>query len=272
MTHTKTFIAVALLALAAGGAQAARLQLVDGTASAYGSSQTLVNAADGDSLAFDGTADDLSGLAELLAFGADSHGGTLPNSGLAFSSDWLRLATLDASGAVTRFQATGSTTLSFDGSAALFDALEMGSVGLQADLLVASDGEADGTAVQVRLQLSAESLFDSSLAGAEDTPTFNLLVLDAGFNTLASYNGVALNGSEKRDLSFQSAVGQTLSLQLAYDNALGIGNAMLGGMQTVSSSALLEGTLSVSAVPEPQSIALLLAGLGMVGAAVRRRR
>jgi len=147
----------------------------------------------------------------------------------------------------------------------------LASVGLTVDLLVASDGEADGTAVDVRLQLRAESLRTSTLAGADDTPTFSLLVQDAGFNTLASYNGVALNGSDTLALTFSSAVGQTLSLSLVYNNALGIGNLALSGVQTVESSALLGGTLSVTAVPEPQTMALLLAGLGIVAAAARRR-
>lgn len=272
MTFFKTSMAAALLALAAGATQAAYLQLVEATATAFGSSQTLVTAANGDSLAFNGVADKLSGLAEVLAFGADTHAGTLPASGLVFGSEWVRQATLDASGAVTRFQATGATALSFNGTANLSGALEQASIGLSADLLVASDGEAAGTAVQVRLQLGAESLFSSTLAGAEDTPTFDLLVMDASFNTLASYNGLALNGSETLDLSFGSAVGQTLSLSLVHGNALSIGNEALDGMQTVSSSALLDGSLSVTAVPEPQSLALLLAGLGVVAAAARRRR
>lgn len=272
MNILKTSIATALLVLASSGAQAARLQLVDGSASASGSSQTLVNAADGSSLAFDGTVDNLSGLAEVLAFGAGAHAGTLAAGGLAFGSEWVRQASLDASAAVTRLQATGSTALRLDGTADLNDLLEQASVGLGADLLVASDGEAAGTAVQVRLQLDATSLFTSTLAGADDTPSFSLLVLDAGFNPLASYNGVARNGSDTLDLSFSSAVGQTLSLSLVYANALGIGNMALSGVQTLSSSALLDATLSVTAVPEPQSLALLLAGLGIVAAVVRRRR
>lgn len=269
MNPIKTALATALLALLASGAQAAHLQLVD--ASAFGSSQTLVQGADGSALDFSGTVDGLPGLAEVLAFGADRHAGALAG-GPAFGSDWVRLATLDASGAVTRFQASGSTALVFDGTGALGGAVEAATVGLDAGLRVASDGEAAGSAVRVRLQLSAESLFTSSLAGAEDSPTFNLLVLDSGFNPLVSYNGLALNGRDTLDVSFDSAVGQTLSLSLVYANALSLGNAALSGVQRVESSALLDGTLSVSAVPEPQSIALLLAGLGVVGAAVRRRR
>jgi PEP-CTERM motif len=272
MNVFKISSAAVLLALATCGAQAARLQLVDGTASTFGNSLTQLGDAGGNSLSFSGAADDLSGLAEVFAFGAASHGGTLPISGLAFTSDWVRQATLDASGAVTRFQATGSTSLGFSGTADLSEAIEQASVGLGADLLVASEGEAEGTPVQVRLQLSANSLFNSTLAGADDTPTFNLLVLDATFSPLASYNGLALNSSNTLDVSFASAVGQTLSFSLSYANTLGIGNSALAGMHTVSSSALLDGMLSVAAVPEPRSLALLLAGLGVVATVAGRRK
>lgn len=272
MNILKTSMAAALLALTAAGAQAAHLQLVDGSATVSGSSQTLLSTTDGENLSFSGSADNLSGLAEVLAFGGAADTGSLPVSGLNFGNEWVRLASLDASGAVTAFQATGSSTLSFNGTAALGDVVEATSTGLTADLLVASDGEAAGTAVTVRLQLSAESLFASSVAGAEDTPTFNLLVLDGAFNTLASYNGVALNGSDALDVSFGSAVGQTLSFSLSYANTLSVGNVALSGLNTVESSALLDGTLTVTAVPEPQSVALLLAGLAVVAGAARRRR
>lgn len=269
MQFIKTSLATALLALAAAASQAAQLQLVSGAA--FGSSSTTLAMADGDTALFSGGVDNLSGLSEVLAFGSDVHAATLPTSGLLFSSEWARLATLDASGAVTRFSASGSSAIGFDGTAELADLSEAASVGLTADLRVAGDGEADGTPVTVRLQLSAQSLFDGSLAGADDTPTVNLLVQDAAFNTLASWNGVALNGSDSVDLRFSAQVGQTLSFALQLDNTLGLGNAALGGMQTIASSTLVEGTLSVTAVPEPQTLALLLAGLGVVAGAVRRR-
>lgn len=265
----KTSLAAALLALAAGASQAAHLQLAAG--SGFGASSTALSMIDGDGAGFTGTVDDLSGAAEVLAFGSDGHAAILPTSGLLFSSEWARLATLDASGAVTLFSASGSSAIGFDGTAQLADLSEASTVALAADLLVAGDGEADGTPVTVRLQLSAESLFDSSIAGAGDTPTINLLVQDAAFNTLASWNGVALNGSDSADLSFGAQVGQTLSFSLQLDNSLSAGNAALAGMQTIASSTLVEGTLSVTAVPEPQTMALLLAGLGVVAGAARRR-
>ncbi|MFX9665008.1 FxDxF family PEP-CTERM protein [Acinetobacter baumannii] len=40
----------------------------------------------------------------------------------------------------------------------------------------------------------------------------------------------------------------------------------------IESTALVSGALSVTPVPEPETYALLLAGLGLIGAAARRRR
>lgn len=269
MQFFKTSLAAAVLALAAGASQAAQLQLVSGMAS--GNSSTVLSMADGDSARFSGTVADDTGLAEVLGFGSAVNAATLPTSGLQLGSEWARLATLDASSAVTRFSASGSSAISLAGAGQLADLTEASSIALAADLRVAGDGEADGTLVTVRLQLAADSLFSSSVADAADTPTINLLVQDAAFNTLASWNGLALNSSDSADLSFSARVGQTLSFSLQLDNTLGAGNAALSGLQTITSSTLVEGTLSVTAVPEPQTIALLLAGLGVVAGAARRR-
>ncbi|MCY4743678.1 PEP-CTERM sorting domain-containing protein [Pelomonas sp. UHG3] len=267
----KPLLGAALLALSAAGAQAANLQLL--SASTSGSNQTVVSTQAGESIVFTGNADDLSGLTEVLAFGAGNFAGSpAPVNGAGISNEWFRMATLDASGAVTRFQATGSSALNVYGPLDLGGLTESADIGLSADLLVASDGEAVGTAVTVRLQLSAESLFSATVAGSTDTPTFNLLVLDAANTPLASYNGLTLNGRDTLDLSFSSAVGQTLSFSLSYANVLDVAPGVLGLPNSAESSALLQGSLTVTAVPEPHSLALLLAGLGVVGAVARRRR
>lgn len=49
----------------------------------------------------------------------------------------------------------------------------------------------------------------------------------------------------------------------AYINITGVTDGSLGG--------LYSGAISVSAIPEPESFAMLLAGLGLMGAVVRRR-
>ncbi len=45
-----------------------------------------------------------------------------------------------------------------------------------------------------------------------------------------------------------------------------------GTVQGFEESGLMAGTLMLAPVPEPETYALLLAGLGIVGAAARRRR
>ena len=55
MRFPKTSILAALLALAAGGVHAAHLQLVDSASTAFGASQTVVNAAGEAPLIFNGT-------------------------------------------------------------------------------------------------------------------------------------------------------------------------------------------------------------------------
>lgn len=49
----------------------------------------------------------------------------------------------------------------------------------------------------------------------------------------------------------------------AYLNVTGVTDGSLGG--------LYSGSISISAIPEPESFAMLLAGLGLMGAVVRRR-
>lgn len=252
-------LAVGLLMVGASPVQAARLQLLESQIN--GSHLVRVDTGAGDVLQQASTMEDLSGGGAALGFGASSLDQALPFSGMQVQADWSRMVQLDATGARTTFQATGSSSLSFGGSADV-DALESADIGIQASLLVAPDLEADGTPVQVRLTLKAESLFDASVVHAEDTPTFHLQVLDAQFNPLVSYIGLPLRGVELMDLSFDSAVGQTLSFSLRYANGLSVVGARLSGTNTIGASALLDGAISVTAVPEPQAAALLLAGLG----------
>ena len=72
-------------------------------------------------------------------------------------------------------------------------------------------------------------------------------------------------------VSATAGAGDSLSLSwnqpitgLAYLNVTGIGNGTNGG--------LYSGFIGVSPVPEPETYAMLLAGLGLMGAVVRRRR
>jgi PEP-CTERM motif len=72
-------------------------------------------------------------------------------------------------------------------------------------------------------------------------------------------------------VSATAGAGESLSLSyahpitgLTYLNVTGITNGSQGG--------IYNGLIAVSSVPEPETYAMLLAGLGLMGAVVRRRR
>jgi len=106
----------------------------------------------------------------------------------------------------------------------------------------------------------------------------NFLALPAQYNTVLStislvYNpdGILFNGDDSFVAS--SVIPGTNSLTLAvgsrpagnyYVNITGLSNGTAGG--------IYNGAISVSAVPEPESYALMLAGLGAIGFIASRRR
>ncbi|MDZ7591964.1 MAG: PEP-CTERM sorting domain-containing protein [Rubrivivax sp.] len=105
-------------------------------------------------------------------------------------------------------------------------------------------------------------------------PTFDLVVRDAGANILGSWQGLDAGGSESYSFSFQSLVGQVLSFSLSHDSRAVSGAAVLaaGAGHTLDNAAWLDGTISVTAVPEPAAYALFLVGLAAIGLFVRRRQ
>lgn len=136
-------------------------------------------------------------------------------------------------------------------------------------------GEQAGDLVMVNVNAWATHALDGNLNG-------NGISLDQDF--LSSYslalNGTVLDADSYTDLgnagkswSFQAHVGDELSLQLRTQSQVG-GTvlAMAAGATPevmASSEAFL--SMSVTAVPEPEAYALLLAGLGLVGLVARRR-
>ncbi len=272
MNTIKTTLALAALSLAAaaGSAQAARLQLVSGSSS--GSVTTAVSGGAGDSVQLDGSTVDLSGTAELLGFGAGSDTGALAGGSVQVSQDWSQLAVLDASGATTTFQMDLSHSLSVSGPATV-GISHSSTANLSGELLVASDGEAAGQNVVVRLQLGADSLGASDFAGTSTSGGFTLEVRDSASQLLASYTGPLAGSSDTLDLSFASAVGQTLLFSMQWNGMADVALAATPlATSTLASSHLMGGSLAVTAVPEPQSALLLLAGLGLVAVRAARRQ
>lgn len=139
------------------------------------------------------------------------------------------------------------------------------------------NGNVDGTAwVQMRLNTFNGAVTISSSAG------FQALGFD-----LRPYFDASGNADGGETVLFSTDTGESGSFRLPTTNAVaflglvfdapvqsvsfGIGNDHVNGF-TWFGVDNLQTYASVSAVPEPASVALLLAGLGSVGMAARRRR
>lgn len=106
-----------------------------------------------------------------------------------------------------------------------------------------------------------------------DNAAFNLNSLDLGTSYYAPTTGTAqLNADLAGGGSFNTALAlsdQFQTFHLGLNNVLAVHIHGVGG--TSSAYTALD-NVSVSAVPEPESYALLLAGLGLLGTVVRRRK
>lgn len=154
---------------------------------------------------------------------------------------------------------SGETPL-FGGDALLYPALESA-------LGVYFPGDTyEGSAISTSFTATAGSSFtlnwsfNTVLAAAFDASFADrvVVVIDGVQQVLATATGTAQSGS------FSHTFSSTGSHSLAF--------AVLDVGDTTEVSALnLSGLAVTPAVPEPTSIALMLAGLGLVGAAARRR-
>ncbi|MFY9478494.1 MAG: PEP-CTERM sorting domain-containing protein [Aquabacterium sp.] len=139
-------------------------------------------------------------------------------------------------------------------------------------LIVGDAGEAVGTRVRVSFSGSADALF-GGLAGQGEIGLS--LDISRGADSLARHDSLwSDSGSQQIQLSFEAVVGDELVLTLAAHQQLTQGAPVwLGAGQglAIDRSGLLQGQLTVAAVPEPQSLAMLLAGAVVIGGVLRRR-
>ena len=271
MKLNKILLAGVMSAASALAAQAAELSLASGSVAGSLAAQATVN---GETVSFDAVLDDLSGAGFVLGAGASDASRALTPAG-SVSQLWSATASLDTTldPASAAFSAGSAGALSAHADGQFEDSLEAASLWLEAELAIVSAEEAVGTPVRVDVAGSAESLWASSGPTLELVPTFDLVVRDAGANILGSWQGLDAGGSESFSFSFQSLVGEVLSFSLSHDSqAMGGAAAMAAGAgHTLDNAAWFEGTITVTAVPEPESYALFLAGLTAIGLFGRRR-
>lgn len=139
-------------------------------------------------------------------------------------------------------------------------------------LIVGDAGEAVGTRVRVSFTGSADALF-GGLAGQGEIGLS--LDISRGADSLASHDSLwSTSGNAQVHLSFEAVVGDELVLTLAAHQQLTQGASLLLGAGqglAIDRSGLLQGQLTVAAVPEPQSLAMLLGGVAVIGGVLRRR-
>ena len=101
------------------------------------------------------------------------------------------------------------------------------------------------------------------------------LDISRGTDSLARHDSLwSASGSQQIHLSFEAVVGDELVLTLSAHQQLTQGLPALldaGQRLDIDRSGLLQGQLTVAAVPEPQSLAMLLGGLAVLGGVLRRR-
>ncbi len=266
-------LALAAALLGTGLAQAAGLAITSGSVTgglafdADANGQLLSNGA---SLA------DASGQNFLLGLGSLSASNALAGGGKTTTLDqlWSANASLDASNAMTltfNLDATSALTLGGDGQ--FGGGTSRSSLLLDAELAVTSTGEAAGTAVRLVFAGTADSLVNTTGPSLDVTPTFDLVVRDAQSNILGSWQGLAVGSSTAFSFSLDTRVGDSLLFSLSHDSTglLGSATGLAAGGDTLDATALLSGTVQVTAVPEPESYALFLAGLAALGLLRKRQ-
>lgn len=143
--------------------------------------------------------------------------------------------------------------------------------------LMGDAGEADGTAVQVSFAGQASALFDLSSWTSGGYLGLGMSV-SRGDIVIGEYLwDVTQTGVQSVDFSFAAKVGEELSFSSFMLGGFGVENASFAqgnSLYTLAETgASLSGSFAMAtAVPEPATYATLLAGLGMLGFVMRRRR
>lgn len=199
--------------------------------------------------------------------------GPVPQGGLSVEDGHSHMVAVDASGTHTMLSLDlghywASTGQGSIGHYQLAQSLSLDGLRLR---VMADGGETPGQAVTVNFAGVASAL----LSGAADSNDLGL-TLDVlrGDSTLASYQGWwSVDATENLSLSFSAAVGDELTVLMSGYQAASLNlPRALTGPTTFGGGVLLSGSFTVTAVPEPQTWSLGLAGLLIASVAARRRR
>ena len=266
-------LALTAALLGTGLAQAAGLAITSGSVTGSLAFQAEANGqllSNGTSLA------DASGQNFLLGLGSFSASNALAGAGKTTTLDqlWAANASLDASDAMKlSFNLDATSTLVLGGDGQFNGGTDQSSLLLDAELAVTSTGEAAGTAVRLVFAGTADSLVNTTGPLLDVTPTFDLVVRDAQSNILGSWQGLAVGGSTAFSFSLDTRVGDSLFFSISHDSTglLGSTSSLAAGGDTLDATALLSGTVQVTAVPEPETYALFLAGLAALGLLHKRQ-
>jgi hypothetical protein len=170
------------------------------------------------------------------------------------------------------FSASAFSFLGMTGIGQLQQTSEIASLDLRSDLRLAPTAEAIGTPVNVRVSGSGFTTFSAPGIAADDLGTFDIRVIAADGTLLAAHSASA--SDQVFDLAFVAAVGDEMELQVRHDRATSfLGSVDISsGTKHMVSAASLEGSLTVTPVPEPGTWTLIFGGLGLMTLVSRRRR
>jgi hypothetical protein len=270
-TNIKPLMTALVLAGLGSVAQAAHFERVDYFAAGGYSATT-------NAISVDDTVNDTSPASGTVSLsGSRQLTQSLGNGSLTqgYSAD----AALSFSTASTYLAMTLSQTLAANASGALSvsshqqDAfLDLSSINLK---IVGQGGEANGSAVQVSFAGAANALYNVESVVSGGYLGLGMSV-SRGNTVVGEYFwDVQQSGLQPVNFSFTGTVGEQLTFSSFMLTGAMLENASFVQANTpyalVDASATLNGNFTIAAVPEPESYAMLLAGLGLVGAVARRR-
>lgn len=271
-TQFKPLLSVLVLVGLCSGAQAANFERVDYVGFAGYSATTNGTPVSDAALDLSPTAGDVT------LFGANAFDTSLTNGSLAHS--YAADAYLTFSAASTDLAMSLSQSMGATASGALSvashqqDALiDLTAVKLK---IVGQAGEANGSAVNVSFAGNASALYDFNSMVNGGYLGVGLSV-SRGDDVVGEYLwDVLQTGDQSVRFSFAGIVGEELSFSSYMLTGASLANANFAQSSSpytlAEAGASLEGSFTIAAVPEPESYAMLMAGLGLVGIIARRRR